>query len=182
MWDFRFPLPSASKPKAVRDVLLVVKAAKIGVGIPDPAYGLKKMTNSLQDIANIFLPRNTFLVREERVKREGSKYYPWEVPVTATTASQEIHIPDQFPDSRKYSPLDWLEVINNEAVNDLTLTINGNTTFLVPAGTMRTISRKALWNVRITNNGGVNTTLGAIVVTVRKQPMTIDKWASRQNG
>lgn len=134
---------------------------------------------TLQDLANVFLPKGTYLVREERIKREGSPYYSWRVPVTATTASVEIHVPDQFPDSRKYSPLDFIEVVNNENANDLTLTLNGNTTFLVPARTIRTISRKAIHNVRITNDGGVNTTLGAIIVTLRRQPMTIDKWAGQ---
>jgi len=139
------------------------------------------MRNTIGNIANIFLPRNSFTVRQERIKREGSKYYSWTVPVTATTASVEIHVPDQFPDSRKYSPLDWLEITNDEPTNALTLTINGNTTFPIPAGTIHTFKRLSLWNVEITNRGGVNTTLGNIIVTLRKQPMTIDQWASR-NG
>ena len=124
--------------------------------------------------------RDIYTVRQERIKREGSPYYSWTVPVTATTATAVINVQQQFPDSRKYEPLDFLEVSNNEAANDLTLTINGTQPFPVPAGTIRTIEGKALWHIALTNNGGVNTTLGKIIVTLRRQPYTIDKWARRQ--
>jgi hypothetical protein len=130
--------------------------------------------------ANISKLRNTYLVRQERIKREGSPYYTWTVPVTATTATSSIHMQTQFPQARKYEPLDWLEIVNNEAVNNLTLTINQGDTFPSPAGTIRTIEGKALWSLAVKNNGGVNTTLGNIIVTIRRQPMTIDKWAGRQ--
>lgn len=131
------------------------------------------------DAANISKLRNIYTVRQERIKREGSPYYTWTVPVTATTATSSIHVPTQFPQARKYEPLDWLEIVNNETTNNLTLTINQNDAFAVPAGTIRTIESKALWTLAVTNNGGANTTLGNIVVTIRRQPMTIDKWAQR---
>lgn len=136
---------------------------------------------NLFNLANFKNPKNIYTVRTERVKREGSPYYTWQVPVTATTATAVIGIREQFPDARKYEPLDWLEIVNNEAVNNLTLRINGTETFAVPAGTIRTISNAAVWHIGVTNDGGVNTTLGLIVVTLQKQPLTIDKWA-RKNG
>lgn len=136
--------------------------------------------SNIFDIANISRIRNTYSVRQERIKREGSPYYTWTVPVTATTAFSAIHVPTQFPDSRKYEPLDWIELVNNEPANNLTLTINDGDAFTVPAGTIRTVDGRALWSVRITNNGGVNTTLGLIIATLRRQPMTIDKWTRRQ--
>ena len=136
---------------------------------------------NILDLAFLNLPRNTYLVRQERVKREGSRYYTWTPGVIATTALEAIYIPDQFPDSRKYQPLDWLEIMNNEAANDLTLTMNGNETLPVPHGSIRTVRNKPLWHVQVTNNGGVNTTAGLIIITLRKEPLTIDQWARKQS-
>lgn len=130
--------------------------------------------------ANISRLRNTYLVRQERIKREGSPYYTWTVPATAAAAVSSIYVPSQFPQARKYEPLDWLEIVNNEAANNLTLVVNSSDNFSVPAGTIRTIEGKALWSLAVTNNGAVITTLGNIIVTIRRQPMTIDKWAGRQ--
>ena len=137
---------------------------------------------NLFDIANIRPRRGITVDRLERIKREGSPTYTWIVPITATTATSVIYVPTQFPASRKYEPLDYIEIVNNEAANDLTLTINGKETRAIPAGTIRTIhgTGVALWHIAITNNGAVNTTLGDIVVTLQKEPLTIDKWAQRR--
>ena len=135
---------------------------------------------NLFDIANIRIgKRDFYTVRQERIKREGSPYYTWTVPVTASTETSVIHVPTQFPDSRKYEPLDFIEVTNNDVV-DLTLTINGGETFPVPAGVIRKVVGKALWHIAITNNGGVNSVLNKIYASLRREPMTIDKWAQRR--
>lgn len=133
---------------------------------------------NLNDIfQNVRGPKGLFTVREERVKREGSPFYTWTVPVTATTATAVCEVGNTFPESRKYQPLDFLELTNNDAF-DLTLTINGGSaTFNVPAKTIKTISNQALWSVAITNLGGANTTLGKIIAVLQKQPLTIDQWA-----
>ena len=135
---------------------------------------------NLFDIAKIDRMKNTYLVRQERIKRQGSPYYTWVVPVTATTATSVISVESQFREARKYEPLDWIEISNND-VQDLTLTINGGDRFPVPAGTIRTISNKALWHIAITNDGGANTVLNKIIVTLQKQALTIDKWARKQS-
>jgi len=118
--------------------------------------------------------------RLERIKREGSPYYTWTVPVTAASATAVIYVPTQFPDGRKYEPLDWLEIVNNESANNLTLVINNGDSFKIPASSIRTINNKALWHLAVTNDGLVNTTLKEIVVTIRREPVTIDKWARNQ--
>ena len=140
------------------------------------------MINRLLDIGNFSRNKGIIIDRTSRIKREGSRPYVWEVPVTATTATSVIAPNAQFPDSRKYAPLDSLEIVNNEAANDLTLTINGTDSRLVPAGTIRVIhgAGVALHHIAVTNNGAVNTTLGAIIVTLQKEAMTIDKWSARQ--
>lgn len=124
-------------------------------------------------------PRFSYQVRQERIKREGSPYFTYTVPVTATTASVSIYVPTQFPDSRKYEPLDWLEIINND-VQDITVRVNDLDSHYCPAGVVRTIKGRALWHIRVTNDGAANTVLGKIVLTMRRQPQTIDQWAKRQ--
>lgn len=136
----------------------------------------------LFDFANIMPRKGVTIDRLERIRREGSPPYVWIVPVTATTATAVIGVREQFPAARKYEPLDSLEIVNNESLNDITVTLNGNDARVCPAGTIRTIhgSGVALWHIAVTNDGGVNTTLGKIVLTLQKEPMTIDKWAQRQ--
>lgn len=138
------------------------------------------MTQLFDLLGDFRRPRDTYTVRQERIKREGSRYYVWEVPATAAAASAVIYVPSQFPDSRKYEPLDWLEIVNNEAANDLTVTINGRDSFKCPAGTIRTISNTALLHIQVTNDGAAITTLHDIVLTMRREPLTIDQWARRQ--
>ncbi len=132
------------------------------------------------DLGKLTRQKGTFISREEKIKREGSPYYTWEVPVTATMAQAVIDPSVTFPRSRKYAPLDWIEIANNDPACDLTVIINGGDSFPVPMGVIRTISGRAIWHLAITNNGGVNTTAAAIIVTLQKEPMTIDKWARRQ--
>ena len=87
------------------------------------------------DIANnITKPRNTYQVRQERIKREGSPYYTWTPGAIAAGVTSGIYLQTQFPDARKYEPLDWLEIVNNEAANNLSLVLNDADTFAVPAG------------------------------------------------
>jgi len=131
------------------------------------------------DQANIGRLKNTYSIRQERIKREGSPYYTWQVPVTAPAAVSVIYANTQFPDSRKYAPLDWIEIVNND-VQNLTLTINNGDAFSVPAGTIRTIDNIALHQIAVTNNGGANTILNSITVTIQKQPLTMDRWIRKQ--
>ena len=119
--------------------------------------------------------------RLQRVKREGSPTYRWTPAVIASGASEVIEVGNQFPDSRKYEPLDAIEVVNNESTNNITLTINGVDSWYIPASTIRTIHGDgvALWHLEITNDGAANTTQGLIVVTLQKEPLTQDKWIRR---
>ena len=114
--------------------------------------------------------------RLERIKREGSPYYTWTVPATAAAATAVIEVGSTFPAAKKYQPLDFAEIVNNEAAIDILVTINGNAlATLVPAMSIRKISGQALWHIAVTNRGGVNTTLNAIIVTLQKQPITTDR-------
>lgn len=138
------------------------------------------MNNKIGNIANFFQRKGVFTSRLERIKREGSPYYPYNLPITAAGAVQQIHIPTLFPESRKYQPLDYVEIVNNGPATPITVLINKEDTFYCPPGTQRTIHGKgiALWELLITNNGVGATVLGLIRFSFKKEAMTINKWAA----
>lgn len=113
-----------------------------------------------------------------RARREASPDYLWTVPVIAATVRTSIEIKSQFPDAGKYMPMDWVEIVNNDVVN-VTLRINGLYNIYCPKGTIRQKDDTALWQLDVTNNdAAVASTLGSIVVRVRRQAVTADKKAS----
>jgi len=136
----------------------------------------------LFDIANIQRRKGVIVSRLERIKREGSQWYPYALPVTAAGIIVQLDIGLLFPDSRKYAPLDYLEIVNNDPNCALLITINNQDAFYCPAGTIRTIKGKgiALWQVAITNAGAVATTAAVNQFNFKKEAMTIDKWAAEQ--
>jgi len=135
---------------------------------------------NLLNIAKMGMSKGTIISRLERIKREGSPPYSYNMPATAAGANQIIDPNVTFPESRKYSPLDYIEIVNNEAANNLQLIINGKDTYYIPAGAVRTIHGKgvALHHLKIVNEGAAATTLGLVRVTLQKEAYTIDKWAS----
>lgn len=133
------------------------------------------------DLANYSAPRwqRTWRVRQERIKREGSEYFTWIVPVIAASGRTAIEVNHQFPRAKKYAPLDWMQIVNADTV-DLQVTINGNTTLPVPAKTIITNDLLPLWEIRINNLDAANaTTLNKIIVTMQRQPLTADALARR---
>jgi len=116
--------------------------------------------------------------RALRIIREGSPPYRWAPGIIAVTASLEIDLDTQFPESRKYAPLDCLEVTNNDSV-DLTLTINSNEAYPVPAGVIRKVDDDiGIHSVRLTNLDTVTaTTAGKIVVNLKRKPLDADSAA-----
>jgi len=137
---------------------------------------------SLFDIANIIPKRDwrkTWLIRQERIKKEGSEYFPWEPPVIAPGVITSIEIAHEFPRARKYAPLDFIEVANNDVV-DITLIINNAEELPVHSGVIRTVDNAALWQIGIRNeDAATDTTLHLIKISLRRQPVTIDDWARR---
>ena len=135
------------------------------------------------ELANIKPSKKGIIIRrQERIKREGSPDYDYNLPATAAGVAVLLYVPTQFPLSRKYEPLDFMQVTNNEANNPITIVINGRDSHYCPAGTITTVhgAGVALWQLQITNNGGLVTTLGLIRIKMKKEAMTIDKWSTRQ--
>lgn len=120
--------------------------------------------------------------RIARIRREGSPVYPWIPGIIAPGAQAVIEVGNHFPQCRKYQPLDSIEIVNNEALNDIYVIINSGDQRYCPAGTIRHVHGRgvALWHIAIQNNGAVNTTAGSIVISLQKEAHTIDRWAGDQ--
>jgi len=100
-------------------------------------------------------PAKVKLNRLKRTMLEGSPKYHYDVAAIVAGAVAFFDIPTQFPEARKYTPLDSCLIINNDAVN-ISVTFNGAAGFLaiVPAGVIRRISKEevgAINSVTITN-------------------------------
>lgn len=123
--------------------------------------------------------RERWSARLERIRKEGSPYYTYQPGIIAAGADDYIYSDSQFPLSRKYSPLDWIEVANNGAVS-LTVTLNGNQPFPCPAGTIRTIDEFPVRSVNIHNDDAAAASVaGLITLTLQRQPITQDKFVRR---
>jgi len=130
--------------------------------------------------ANVRQRDQTYLVRQARIKREGSPYYTYTVGVIAASDSVVLIPRTYFPESKKYEPLDFIEIVNNDVV-DLSLAINGQDHFVCLAGTIRTIEAMPLHEIRIINNDAATATVaGKTILTLQRQPLTIDKWVRMQ--
>lgn len=128
--------------------------------------------------ARLHNTKRIIVSRTEKIKREGSPNYTWTPGAIAVGASTSIYVPTQFPASRKYEPLDYIEIVNLETLNSLRVTINNGDTQIIPVSAIRTISGRgvALWHITITNLGAAVTTAGNIICTLKREPMTTDKW------
>lgn len=119
---------------------------------------------------------DTVTARREKIKRCGSPYFTLTPAAIAAGSYQAWNIAQSIPAAQKYEPLDWIEIVNNDQV-DLTISLDGGDTFKVVKKTIRTISEKRFRYIKLTNDDAVlASTEGSIVITVRREPMTVDKW------
>jgi len=113
--------------------------------------------------------------RQARVNKSGSPFFRYVPGIIAIGANDYIWINTQFPEAAKYAPLDWYEIVNNSAVN-LTITINGVQSHLVPASTSRKDDNTAIHSFNIHNDSAAAATAaGEVVVTFQRQPITEDR-------
>jgi len=121
--------------------------------------------------------------REERTFRDGSPFYTYELPVVGMGVwSGNFRVDVLFPDARKYAPLDYLEVVNNDAV-DLTLEVNDGETLPVPAGTARFRVDKPFRSFRIHNDDAAADTVATkVYIVMQRRPTSIDRWARGERG
>ena len=125
------------------------------------------------------------LNRLQRVMREGSPKYHYDVPAIAASAYLDFDVETQFPRAQKYAPLDSCLIINNDVV-DIAIDFNGqggNNYYLIPAGVIRQINRDelpAIWQLRIYNLDAVNAiTVNTIDIELWRSPEDADSVARR---
>lgn len=119
--------------------------------------------------------------RQKTADLDGSPDYTWAVPVTAAggTNMSIIEVASEFPASRKYEPLDYVEISNDDTVN-VTLILNGTSFNACPSGSMRIKPFKGIRQVAVRNDDAlVDTTLNQIYVTLRRLPLSADEAARR---
>nr|BEL00730.1 hypothetical protein DMOBY_05830 [Dehalococcoides mccartyi] len=115
--------------------------------------------------------------------KRGSPGYIWQPGATAAGATAEINVETQFPKAQKYAPLDCIEIINNETANPITVSINGRPdaaakSWALPAKTIRIVDDDlGIFTVHMTNNGGAITTAGAVIIKLKRKPLTEDMLA-----
>jgi len=145
-----------------------------------PPYGKSEVK---MDILKIFRPPGPQARRNQRVFQEGSPPYTWTIGVLAAAATIAIYLDTQFPASRKYAPLDKVEIVNSDVV-DLTVTINGVEPYDVPAGAIRTVADGVgIRHCQVTNDdAAVATTAGAVVLRFQKKPADADSILRRVFG
>ena len=120
-----------------------------------------------------------FTARLQKIRKEGSPYYLYTPGIIAAGADEYFHVDTSFPLSRKYAPLDWIEITNNDSVA-LTITINGTQPFPCPAGTIRTIDEMPIRSVNVHNDdGATGTTAGLVRITLQRQTITSDRFVRR---
>lgn len=120
--------------------------------------------------------------RDAEIKASGSPFYPYVVPVLAAGATDTLVVITQFPQSEKYAPLDFIEILNVDSVN-LEMGINSDAPIFIPAGLIKVIDNiPAILVVKVKNlDSTTATTLGSVRINLKRQPMSADI-AARQLG
>ncbi len=123
----------------------------------------------------------SYLVRQTRTRREGSEPFVYSPAVLNGGERVDIDIGEQWPQSKKYAPLDYAQVTNNGVV-DIEITINQQDTWFVPAGIITEIKGRPVHAFSVKNlHASSETAAGKIKVVVMRQPITLDQMARNPN-
>ena len=119
-------------------------------------------------------------VRQQRVLRYGSEYFTIKLPVI--TAGEfvvyDIGTSPALNSAKKYKPLDFVEVTNNDVV-DAEVSLDFQDTFLVPRGVIKTISERSFHSLKIKNISASDSSADKIILTLQRMPITSDTYIRR---
>jgi len=118
-------------------------------------------------------------IREKRVLKYGSPYYNYSCATIAASAYLAIMVTDFSLEAQKYLPMDNLEITNISPVN-IDICLDDGDTFIVPHGTIKTITDKPFRRLRVHNRDAVSAT-GAdlVLLQIQKLPITTDTYIRR---
>lgn len=117
-------------------------------------------------------------LRDEKIKQVGSPFYPISLPAIAASGMKQYTIENssELKGADRFSPLDWMEIVNNDSV-DIQVAF-GLGSFIVIGGTIRTISNNWFDKFTITNlSASTAVTADKIKITCRREPITLDRLA-----
>lgn len=116
-------------------------------------------------------------IRQQRILQHGSEYFTIK-PAAITAGDFTIYDIDKSSEleaARKYKPLDYVEITNNDDV-DIEVQLNFADKFLVPKGVIKAIEERPFYSLKVTNKGAVATTQDKIVLTLQRMPITTDQY------
>lgn len=120
-------------------------------------------------------------VRQERILREGSEYFTIKLP--AITAGDfliyDIDTSSELAAARKYKPLDFIEITNNDTAADVNVMINFQDQFIVPKGVIKTISERPIYSIKVINISASATTVDKVLLTLQRMALTTDQYIRR---
>ena len=127
-------------------------------------------------------PKRTAQERLNRKMREGSPPYHYNVGTLGAGVSVDFDIATNWPEAKKYEPLDNCLIINDDVVS-ISVCFNGqyDVPYIVPSGSVRRISRGecgAIWQCRVTNlHAATAITANLIDLELRRAPEDADSLA-----
>jgi len=117
------------------------------------------------------------VIRQQRVLQNGSEYFTIKLPAVSAGdfAVYDIDSSAALTAARKYKPLDFIQITNNDSM-DIEICLDFADTFLVPKGVIKTISERPFYSVKVKNIGTGSTTADKIVLTLQRMPITTDQY------
>ena len=119
-------------------------------------------------------------LRWERVDREGSQFFRYEVEPIPPTATLALEYDDIHPHMKRYFPVDFVHIINNSAV-DILLTISPAQDFTIPSGSIISLSDRPITQIRLKNlDTAIGTLEGEVTLLFQRLPLSEDRVIRRE--
>ena len=119
-------------------------------------------------------------IRQRRVDQQGSPFFRYDVPSIAPNSFLIIEYEDIDKATRKYFPLDYIKCSNNSGTN-IRLQLSPSQEFLIPSGTIISLSDRSITQLRIWNlSPTVSIAKGEIVLVLQRLPLSEDRLLRRK--
>jgi len=119
-------------------------------------------------------------VRQERILKEGSEFFTIKLPAinAGDFAIYDIDTSTELAAARKYKPLDFIEITNNDTI-DVQVILNFQDSFVVPKSVIKTITERPIYSIKVLNIGASATTVDKIVLTLQRMALTTDQYVRK---
>ena len=119
-------------------------------------------------------------VRQKRILKEGSEFFTIKLPAinAGDFAIYDIDTSTELAAARKYKPLDFIEITNNDTI-DVQVMLNFQDSFVVPKSVIKTITERPIYSIKVLNIGASATTVDKIVLTLQRMALTTDQYVRK---